>query len=116
MSIEQKPNRQPLISPLSPPWGELTPESKLTRIVRFVLPDRVISVRAPVLKRWEHVAGEPETLTIQAGKELIVVEGRELNAVRAALDLDRLGELRTNGDRSKACPGPQVRRITIEPT
>ena len=32
-------------------------------------------VRALVLKRWEHVAGEPETLTIHAGKERIVVEG-----------------------------------------
>jgi hypothetical protein len=42
--------------------------------------------------------------TIRAGKEAIVVEGRELKVVRAALDPARLCELRTNGERSNARP------------
>jgi hypothetical protein len=61
--------------------------------------------------------GEPELLTIKADRDEIVVEGRDLTEVRAALDLGRLCELRVNFPRpTGARPGPQVRRITIETT
>ncbi len=115
MSIEQQPGKKPLVPPPPPNWGELTPEDRGATVVRFVLVDRVVSFRASELTRWEHVAGEPETLTISAGKDQVVVEGRELQVVRAALDLGRLGELRANVERSNGRPGPRVRRITIEP-
>jgi len=115
MSIEQQPGKKPLVSPPPPTWGELAPEGHAATVVRFVLEDLVVSFLSSELKRWEHVAGEPELLTIRTDKESIVVEGRELNAVRAALDLARLCELRPNGERSNARPSPRVRRITIEP-
>ena len=115
MSIEQQPGKTPLCSPPPPTWGELSPEGQRATVVRFVVADRVVSFPTSELRRWEHVAGDPEVLTIQAGKEAIVVEGRELNVVRAALDLTSLCELRPNGERSHARPGPRVRRITIEP-
>jgi len=67
------------------------------------------------LTRWEHLAGRPETITISAGKERIVVEGRDLSQVHAALDLGRLSELRPNLARTGGQPGPRVHRITIEP-
>jgi hypothetical protein len=61
--------------------------------------------------------GEPELLTIKTDRDEIVVEGRDLAEVRAALDLGRLCELRVNFPRpTGARPGPQVRRITIETT
>jgi hypothetical protein len=115
MSIEQQPGKKPLVSPPPPTWGELAPEGQTAEVVRFLLMDRIVSFPSSELKRWEHVAGAPEMLTIRAGKESIVVEGRELNVVRAALDLGRLCELRLNGARSNARPGPQVTCITIEP-
>ncbi len=116
MSIEQQPGKKPLVPPPPPTWGELAPEGEAATVVRFMVADRVVCFRASELRRWEHVAGEPETLTINAGKELVVVEGRELHVVRAALDLTCLCELRVNNERSNGRPGPRVRRITIEPT
>jgi hypothetical protein len=115
MSIEQQPGKKPFVTPPPPTWGELAPEGRIATVVRFVLADRVVSFPVGELRRWEHVAGEPETLTINAGKELVLVEGRELQVVRAALDLGCLDELRVNNERSNVRPGPRVRRITIEP-
>ena len=115
MSIEQQPGKKAFVVPPPPTWGELEPEGRTANVVRFVLADRVVSFPVSELRRWEHVAGEPETLTISAGKESVLVEGRNLHVVRAALDLGCLGELRVNLERSNARPGPQVRRITIEP-
>ncbi len=115
MSIEQQPGKKPLASTPPPTWGEVAPEGHAAAVVRFVLIDRVICYPVAELRRWEHVAGEPETLSINAGKELIVVEGRELNAVRSALDLGRLCEVRPTPERANVRPGPRVRRITVEP-
>ncbi len=115
MSIEQRPGKKPFAVPPPPTWGELAPEGRIANVVRFVLVDRVVSFPMSELRRWEHVAGEPETLTINAGKEQVVVEGQELHVVRAALDLGCLDELRVNQERSNVRPGPRVRRISIEP-
>ena len=115
MSIQQQPGKKPLGPPPPPTWGETTPVGATARVVRFVLADRVVTFPFSELKRWEHVAGEPELLAIHAGKEIITVEGAELAVVRAALDLARLGELRPNHERSVSRPGPRVRQITIEP-
>ena len=115
MSIEQQPGKRPLAAPASPTWGELTSEDLRATVVRFVLPDRAVSFLASELTRWEHLAGRPETITISAGKERIVVEGRDLSQVHAALDLGHLGELRPNLERTGGQPGPRVHRITIEP-
>ena len=115
MAIEPQPGQPPLVPTPPPTWGELAPAGEAASVVRFALADRMVSFRASELKRWEHVFGEPEVLRIRTDREVIVVEGRELHAVRAALDLERLGELRANFERSKGRPGPRVRQITIEP-
>jgi hypothetical protein len=117
MSIEVIAGTKPLTRPAPPNWGELSPDGDLARVVRFALVGGWVSFPADQLKRWEHTLGEPEWLTIRADREEIVVEGRDLAEVRAALDLGRLCELRVNFPRSTgARPGPQVRRITIATT
>ncbi len=116
MSIEQQSGKKLLVPRPPPPWGEIAPEGRTAAVVRFILPDRVVAYPHGELKRWEHAAGEPEMLTINAGKEQVVVEGRDLAAIRTALDLGRLCELRpTFNGKTGSRPGPQVRRIAIEP-
>ena len=115
MSIQQQTGKKPLVPPPLPTWGETTPDGQTASVVRFVLADRVVTFPFSEFKRWEHVAGEPELLTIHAGDEVVTVEGAGLAVVRAALDLARLGELRPNYERSGVRPGPRVRQITIEP-
>ena len=115
MSIEIFPGTKPLTRPAPPNWGEISPGGKTATVVRFALVNRWVSFPADQFKRWEHAVGEPEMLTIKTEKEEIVIEGRELGEIRAALDLGRLCELRVNFPRpTGARPGPQVRRITIE--
>ena len=115
MSIEIFPGTKPLMRPAPPSWGEISAIGQTAVVVRFALVDRWVSFPADQFKRWEHAMGEPELLTIKTDKEEIVIEGRELAVVRAALDLGRLCELRVNFPRpTGARPGPQVRRITIE--
>ncbi len=115
MSIEVFPGNKPLTRPAPPNWGEISPDGDPARVVRFALVGGWVSFPADQLKRWEHTLGEPELLTIKTDRDEIVVEGRDLAEVRAALDLGRLCELRINFPRSTgARPGPQVRRITIE--
>lgn len=96
-------------------WGEVLVEPATTQVVRFVLSDSVVSLPIAQLRRWEHTAGPPETLTITAGSERITVHGERLADVRHALDALRLVELRVHPARAGARPGPCVRRITIEP-
>jgi len=115
MSIEPHPGSKPLVPPPPPTWGEIAPVGKTALVVRFALADRVVTFPMDQFKRWEHTAGEPELLTITTDKEQIVMEGRELAEVRAALDLGRLSEVHINYPRAGARPGPRVQRITIEP-
>ncbi len=114
MSIENQPGQKPLVPAPPPTWGEVAAEDEKTKVVRFVMVDRVVTFLVSELKRWEHVAGEPEILTITAGREQVVIEGADLGLIRAALDLKRLGEVRVNHERSRSRPGPRVRRIAIE--
>ena len=114
MSIEHEPGKRALAPPPPLTWGEVAPEGETARVVRFCLTDRVVTFPVSELRKWEHAAGEPELLTIDAGKEQVVIDGAHLSSVRAALDLGRLCELRPNHQRSPARPGPQVRSITIE--
>lgn len=115
MSLDLLPS-QTLPAPEPPPaWGELAPPGQLALVVRFVLVDRVVSYPASELRRWEFSAGTPERLTIHAGRAEITIEGSELAPLRAALDLGRLCEVRQTFSQHTARPGPQVRRITIEP-
>lgn len=115
MAIESHPGDQPPAPPGGPAWGELAPEGRTAATIRFALDERVVTFPVSELRRWEHVPGERETLTIHAGKDAIVIEGRELSIPRAALDLGRLCELRITHPRTKARPGPQIFRIAIEP-
>lgn len=115
MSINAHPGKDPLAPPPPRSWGVVAPENQTAVAVRFVLTDRSVSFPVGELRRWEHVAGNPETLTINAGRELVTVEGQNLADVRAALDEARLRELRTAGSKSAVRAGPQVHRITIEP-
>ena len=115
MSINQHPAKEPLAPPPPRLWGEVAPEKEKAVAVRFVLNDRVVSFLVSELKRWEHVPGNPETLLITAGRELITVEGQFLAEVRAALDESKLREVRANAQKLTSRAGPVVRRITIEP-
>ena len=115
MSIKQSAKNDPLMPPPVPPWGKIEPEGKTTEVVRFVLADRTVSFRLSEVKRWEHVAGNPETLVLKAGKEAVTIEGKELVTIREALDKARLVEVRINANRPSLQPGPVVRAITIEP-
>ena len=114
MSIKQNPAKDPLGPVPEPPWGEVKPEGKTSDVVRFVLADRTVSFPVKELKRWELVGGDPECLQIKTEKAVITVEGKLLAAVRDALDEVRLVQLRVNGQRPSARPGPIVRRIAIE--
>lgn len=115
MSIEPHPEGKPLVAAPPPSWGEIAPAGQTATVMRFVLVDRVVTYPTEQFKRWEHVVGVPEMLTLTTGNEQVVVEGRELAEIRAALDLGRLCELRVNyPPKSGTRPGPQVRRIAIE--
>ncbi len=114
MSIEPQPGQKPLVPAPPPTWGEITPEGEKAIVVRFVMADRVVAFPISQLKRWEHLPGDPEVISITADKDQVVIEGAELGAICAALNLRRLCEVRVNYERSKARPGPRVRRITIE--
>lgn len=117
MSIEIFPGAPALSRSAPLTWGELSPEGQTAVVVRFALGDRWVSFPASQFIRWEHALGEPEVLTIKTPQEEVLIEGQSLAQVRAALDLGRLCELRVNFPRpTGARPGPQVRRITIEPT
>ena len=115
MSIEHKPGKRPVGPPSPPSWGELVPEGEVATVVRFILTERIVTITASDIRRWEQIAGEPEVLTITAGKELFVIEGRDLAMIRAALDLGRLCEIRPNPELANGRPGARVRSITIEP-
>ncbi len=116
MSIETHPGAKPLLPAPPPNWGEFTPEGEVAVAVRFLLEQSVVTIPAMLFRRWEHTHGTPETLVIGTGSERIVIEGRNLGEVRAALDLGRLCELRVNyTTKAGARPGPHIRRITIEP-
>lgn len=114
MSIQHQPGQKPLVPPPPPTWGEVAAEGASSSIVRFVLADRVVTFPLSELKRWEHVAGDPEVFSISIGREQIVIEGTELGAIRTALDKKQLIEVRATHERSKTRPGPRVRRIAIE--
>lgn len=117
MSIDPTPGAKPLTPPPPPSWGEIAPAGETAAVMRFVLVDRVVSYPAVEFQRWEHVLGVPEILTLTTDKELVMVEGRELTEIRAALDLGRLCELRVNyPPKTGKRPGPQVQRIAIEAT
>lgn len=115
MSLDLRSGTKPLTASPPPSWGEIAPDGESAAVIRFVLVDRVVTYPSAQFKRWEHVVGVPETLILTTDKELVVVEGRELGEIRAALDLGRLCEVRINyPPKSGARPGPQVRRIAIE--
>ncbi|OAM87137.1 hypothetical protein OH491_01165 [Termitidicoccus mucosus] len=114
MSIHQHPTKVPLAPPAPHVWGELASEHQTAGAVRFVLSDRVVSFPIGELKRWEHIAGNPERLVITAGQEIVTVEGQELSIVRSALDESRLIELRQHERKPATRNGPMVRRIMIE--
>lgn len=116
MSIDQSPHGIPLVLPPPPAWGEIAAEGRTALVTRFVLTGRVVTYPVSALRRWEQLAGEPELLKITAGKENIIIQGHELAAIRAALDLGRLVEVHPTPSRNGARPGPRVYSITLEAT
>jgi hypothetical protein len=116
MSIESHPGKPLPSAAVAPTWGEVSPQGQVALVVRFCLPDRVITIPMGEFKRWEHAPGEGEKLTLSTSREEVTIEGRELAPVRAALDLGRLCEVRANYLRAGSNrPGPRIERITIEP-
>jgi len=115
MSIKPHPGKPPLTAPSGPSWGDFVPEGETAEVVRFILAGRTVSFPFTQLKYWELVAGEPEFLTLHAEKQAIAIEGRNLNAIAAALDLRRVSEVRSNREFQSERTAPQVREITIGP-
>jgi hypothetical protein len=116
MSIETHSGGKILTHSAPPTWGEVVPDGQVAVVIRFIVGQNAVTFPISQFKRWEHTMGLPETLTLLAGNEQITIEGKELGLVRAALDLGRLCELRVNFyAKSGARPGPQIRRIAIEP-
>lgn len=115
MSIDNHPDGKPLAGAAPRSWGEFAPDGETAVVVRFLLEQSAVTIPLVQFKRWDHSFGLPETLAIQTGAERVIVEGRDLAEVRAALDLGRLCELRVNyPSKSGTRPGPQIRRIMIE--
>ena len=115
MSIEPHRGKRPLVPPPPPHWGEVVAADQSALVLRFALGDRTVTYPCSEFKCWEHLSGPPETLTLFTAREQIVIEGRELSLIRAALDLGRLAEVRLTFSRQPARPGPEIERITIEP-
>lgn len=116
MSIAHHPGKDPLAPPAPRSWGLILPERQMCPTLRLVLSDRSISFPVADLRRWEHVAGDPELLTILTSREAIEIEGRLLAEVRQALDELRLKELKINGVGPQLRDGPVVQRITLRRT
>jgi hypothetical protein len=113
MSIQSSPGEKPVTPPTQPSWGEIAPEGKLALTLAVFLPDRVVSFPIGQISRWEHRLADPETLTILAGSEQIVLEGANLSPVRDALNDAILTGIRSNAGRNTNRPGPQIRHITV---
>lgn len=115
MSIDTHPGTKPLNIPAPPSWGEIAPAGELATVIRFAMVNRFVSYPVAQFTRWEHAVATPETLILSTARDTVVIEGRDLAEIRAALELGRLCEVRTNYPlKSGARPGPQVRSITIE--
>ncbi|OAM91122.1 hypothetical protein AW736_04935 [Termitidicoccus mucosus] len=100
-----------------PVWGRLADENRTAIVVRFVLPDRTVSLPYHTLVRWELSIGESETLAIQAAGVLVTVRGRLLAVLRDGLDQARLEQVRAQGERAalRAAPGePWIQGIAVE--
>lgn len=114
MSIDTRPETKPLHVVAPPSWGDVVPAGVTALAVRIVLVDRIVTYPASRISRWEHVITTPEELILSVARETVVVEGRDLFEIRAALDQGRLCEVRVNHPlKSGTRPGPQVRRISI---
>lgn len=114
MSIENQPGKKPLVPAPPLTWGEVAGEDEDAKVVRFFTGEGVVTFPLSELRRWDHIAGEQEVLTVRVGTDHVVIEGTGLSEIRSALDAGRLCEVRVNTERSKARPGPRVRRIGIE--
>lgn len=115
MSIEPHPSGRRLVTGVPPNWGEVSPAGETAMVIRFQLEGSVVTYPAGQFNRWEHARAATETLTIWTVWERIMVEGRDLGPIRAALDLGKLCEVRLNYmHHSGSRPGPHVRRIVIE--
>lgn len=115
MSIESHSGKKPLAPPPPLQWGEVVPAGETALALRFALGDRAVTYPCSEFRRWEHVNGTPETLILTTAREQVVIEGSELTAIRAALDLGRLTEVRLTFSRQPTQSGPRIERITIEP-
>ena len=102
--------------PAPPAWGRLADEGRKVAVVRFVLPDRTISIPYGNLTRWELQTGDAQTLTLHTTGGRLTIRGRDLETLRDALDNARLESVRARGDRP-AAPGrgePWIRSIAPE--
>lgn len=99
-----------------PAWGRLANEGRTAIVVRFVLPDRTVSLPYHTLARWELSVGDSEVLAIQAAGVLVTVRGRQLAILRDGLDQARLEQVRAQGERAalRTAPGePWIQGIAV---
>jgi hypothetical protein len=115
MSLKPQPDRKPSESPPPPTWGELADAGEQVGVIRFECAAGDYSFPYHVLSRWALHAGPPESLIIQAGKDTVTVHGRQLSAVRDALEAGRLRVLRATSPRYPPVrSGPEISALIIE--
>lgn len=115
MSLKPQPDRKPPELPPAPAWGELADAGEAVGVIRIECTAGDYSFPYHVLSRWALHAGPPESLVIQAGKDTVTVHGRQLSAVRDALETGRLRVLRATSQRySPVRSGPEISALIIE--
>jgi hypothetical protein len=116
MSLKPQPDRPAIAVPAPPTWGVLAEPGETVSSIRFECADGAYSYPYHALVRWVIQSTPSETLVIHAGKDSVTVRGRQLAAIRDAIDAGRLRVLRLAADRYPATKsGAVVTHLSVEP-
>lgn len=111
MTLRSDAGAAPVRPHAQPAWGELASSGETASVLRLCTPGRTVSFPSSLLRRWE--LAQEHTLTLLAGDETVTIEGRDLSAVRDALDAQRLHLLRVTHGRPFPQSGTHVTAITF---
>ncbi len=99
MALKQLAHKPPAPLPTAPAWGVVSGEEEAPSVLRLECADRTESLPYHTLTRWTLRSGADDVLTLYAGSLVVTVRGRELGAIRDALDAGRLALVRTSETR-----------------
>jgi hypothetical protein len=115
MALKYLAHKPPAPLPAAPAWGIISDDGEPPGVLRLEWQDRSESIPYHTLTRWSLESGDSDTLVIIAGGVTVTVRGRELVAVRDALDTGRLACLRAVGARyALARTGTVITEITVK--